>query len=180
MENFDFSTLCDDVVTASKKAFSEIAARQPDDELCAFALYSDSGAMTICPAMCTASFLAAKAQEEPDELPFYKYSPSEWPWEGEGASEAFKSICTTVREQVFSIEDDEEAFDAFKRQLIETCIKAQLRLRHEFFEPRDKNLLLLVTISDDDEPAAELQSRVERLNDSTQSAEFAAWAETWA
>jgi hypothetical protein len=179
MKSFDFNQLRDDLVTASKQAFRDIASRYPDSELCAFALYSDAGAMTVCPAICTADFLDTKAAQHPDDFLFYKYSPSEWPLEGVGADDAFKALCTTVREHVFSIEDDDTAFSDFKHRLMETCVEAQLCLRREGLNTWEKDLLLLVTISDDDEPAGTLKDRVKRLNDVQAAEEFSAWADTW-
>lgn len=179
MKDFNFDQLRSDIVAAAKEAFSEIAAQRPSDDLCAFALYSDSGAMTVCPAMCTTGFLATKAQEKPGEYLFYKYSPSEWPLEGVGAGVAIGKICKSLRDHLEIIEGDYEAFQSFQRRLMETCVQAQEQLRKTFFATRSNDFLLLVTISDDDEPAAELQARMDRLNSPHISAEFAGWVRTW-
>ncbi len=180
MKDFNFDRLQDDIIAAAQAAFSEVLATRPSDDLCAFALYSDSGAMTVCPAMCTTGFLATKARDEPEEYLFYKYSPSEWPFEAAGAEAAFGNICKSLRDHLDLIEDDEEAFAAFRRSLMATCVQAQAQLKQTFFAKRPDDFLLLVTISDDDEPAEELLARVDRLNSSSVSEEFAAWVHTWA
>lgn len=181
MKDFDFDQLHRDILAAARQAFADVLTQRSVDDLSAFALYSDSGAMTVCPAMCTTRFLAEKARSAPDEYLFYKYSPSEWPLEGAGAEEAFGRICRTLREHLFhDIDDSEQAFQAFQQRLMETCVQVQAELRQTFFAERADDFLLLVTISDDDEPAPALQSRVRRLNNARIADEFDAWARTWA
>lgn len=82
---FDFDTLREDIVAAAQAAFAEVRASVAPDRIVAFALYSDSGAMTVCPAMATADYMAAIAEEEHPLI--YKYSPTQWPLEGVGADE---------------------------------------------------------------------------------------------
>lgn len=180
VKDFDFDQLCADIVAAAWEALQEVSTARPDEDLCGFALYSDSGAMTVCPSMCTTRFLATTLRESPDEYLVFKYSPSEWPLEGIGADEAFGDICRKVRTHLFDeIGDDREAFRAFRMCLMETCIRAQEQLRRTYSGVLPEDFLLLVTISDDDEPAEELLSRVRRLNVPGVADEFAAWTRTW-
>ncbi len=180
MKDFDFDQLHRDILAAARQAFADVLTQRSVDDLCAFALYSDSGAMTVCPAMCTTTFLAERARNAPDEYLFYKYSPSEWPLEGAGAEEAFGRICRTLREHLFhDIDDSDQAFQAFQQRLMQTCVQVQAELRESFFAERAGDFLLLVTISDDDEPTQVLQSRVRQLNNSRIADEFDAWTHTW-
>lgn len=179
MPPFDFDQLETQIEAAARQAFVELASRHPSAEPCAFALYSDAGAMTVCPALCTRSFIRAKIAEEPDDWRYYQYTPAEWPHAGEGADEAFRPICRTLREYVFAVEDDADRFADFKRQLMATCVRVQQRLRQDFFASRGDDFLLLATLSDDDEPADALNTRVSALNHPTVAKEFQAWTMTW-
>lgn len=56
-----------------------MAARAPHDRIRAFALYTDAGAMTVCPAMVPASYFARIAEDETDDMDRYCFTPAEWP-----------------------------------------------------------------------------------------------------
>lgn len=101
---FDFQALQDKIVAASVQAFKEVSARVEPEAVRAFALYSDEGAMTVCPAFATQRFFDELRDEDPDEALDYKYSTAEWPLEAEGAEDAFEDICTLVREHVLTLE----------------------------------------------------------------------------
>lgn len=179
MSLFDFAQLEADIAVAARQAFAELASRHPHDPGCAFALYSDAGAMTVCPALCPQSFVRAKIAEEPDDWRYYQYTPAEWPHAGEGADKAFRSICRTLRKHVFALEDDTAVFLDFKQRLMASCVNVQRQLRRSLFAGRGDDFLLLVTSSDDDEPAAVLCDRVSAMNGPAPSETFRAWTETW-
>lgn len=178
---FDFVALREDIVVAAAAAFAEISASQGDDPVRAFALYSDAGAMTVCPAMATADYLRRIDEEYPEERLYYRYSPSEWPLEGVGADEQFGRLCDRLREHVFALEDaDEDArFADFKTRLMDTMVESAELLRQRCFAGLGEDFVVLATISDDDEPVAELNPRVARLNSPAVAAEFAAWSRSW-
>ncbi|MGN7918396.1 DUF4303 domain-containing protein [Lysobacter sp. 22409] len=178
---FDFAALHEDIVVAAMAAFAEISASQSDDPVRAFALYSDSGAMTVCPAMATADYLRRIDSEYPGERLYYRYSPSEWPLEGVGADEQFGRLCDRLREHVFALEarDGGAAFADFKARLMDTLVESAESLRKQCFAGLGEDFVVLATISDDDEPAAELNRRVARLNSPAIAAEFAAWSSGW-
>jgi hypothetical protein len=177
MNAFDFDALHQQIVQAAKTAFGEMTREHPDKDFCAFALYTDDGAMTVCPAFCTQSFLREMQADNPDEYLYYKYSSNEWPFEGIGADEQFERICSTVRDHVFTLEEDSTAFAKFKTVLIETCTQALHSLRNDTFT--DPAFLLLFTISDGDEPKKTQQQRVAGLNNISLATEFKAWSNTW-
>jgi hypothetical protein len=66
---FNFAALEVQVRKAARLAFQEVASAHPEDQLCAFALYSDDGAMTVCPSINTTSHLAAMQRQHPGESP---------------------------------------------------------------------------------------------------------------
>src|SRR5689334_17103857 len=101
---FDFAALEVEIRKAAKRAFQEVASAHPEEQLCAFALYSDDGAMTVCPSINTAQHLAAMQRKYPDEAPYYKFATPEWKYEATGADEAFRAICEKVRTQALAFE----------------------------------------------------------------------------
>lgn len=42
---------------SAKRCFSELRSANPEEKFCAFALYSDEGAMTVCPSANTDEYL---------------------------------------------------------------------------------------------------------------------------
>ncbi len=179
MKPFNFEALREAIVEAAKEAYLELTQAHPKETFVGFALYTDDGAMTVCAAMNTQAFLAEKKREEPDDSLLYKYETAEWPYEGVGADEKFGMICDHVREHVFSLEDDETAYDKFKDALIETCVKALEDLRRNFFADMGEDFLLLFNISDGDEPKKVQIKRIARLNSMRVADEFKSWSDSW-
>lgn len=179
MPEFDFDALHRDVVDAAKTAFLEVTQKHPEEDFCAFALYTDDGAMTVCPAMNTTQFLEEMQEDDPDEWLSYKFGTAEWPFEGVGADKQFNAICDRVRAEVFRLEDDAAAFKAFKRDLIETCVQALETLRKDFFADQGEDFLLLFAISDGEESKKTQRERVARLNGKAVVREFKGWLDTW-
>lgn len=126
---FDYTSLAHEITAACRRAFADLARAHPDEVPCAFALYSDEGAMTVCPAFDLPSQRAARIAAEPDAAAYYTFSTAEWSLEGFGADPEFEAICTRVRTHVFAIEADDDVFIAFRERLFETCIQVLARLR---------------------------------------------------
>lgn len=179
MSEFDFAALQADLEAAAKLALVEMTAAHPEETLCGFALYSDSGAMTACIASNTLSHLQRHQAENPDDQAYYKFSPAEWHFEGQGADRETQQICTRIREHVLDIEDS-PGFDAFREQLYQTCVQALENLRNQgVFAKFGADFLLVFSVSDDDpDPAVEL-ANLSRLNSAATVEEFQAWLATW-
>jgi hypothetical protein len=187
---FDFAALEQKIVAATLQAFGEVARAHPDESVCAFALYSDDGALTVCPAFDLASRRAARiarANDE-DEADCYTFAPAEWALEGFGGA-AFNDICTALRtwvvEEVGDLllawQADGDAFVAFRAQLFETCIRVLERLRAEGAFDAYPDLLLLFAVSDSDPVVEDELRMLKRLNgDSPYVAQFHRWTERWA
>ncbi|MBS2030195.1 MAG: DUF4303 domain-containing protein [Deltaproteobacteria bacterium] len=60
----DFELLQTEIVATCRQAFRDIRVAHPNEEICAFALYSDDGAMTVCPAFGPAAGSASLAPRE--------------------------------------------------------------------------------------------------------------------
>lgn len=57
MTTFNFTNLQREIEAASKLAFEELLSLSPAEDFCAFALYSDSDALTVCPSVNTIDHL---------------------------------------------------------------------------------------------------------------------------
>ncbi|WP_407486179.1 DUF4303 domain-containing protein [Elizabethkingia anophelis] len=65
----NFETLKHKIETATKKAFLEIYEKAGSENLYAFALYSDEGAMTVCPS---ANSLKHLEKTPTNDITYYK------------------------------------------------------------------------------------------------------------
>lgn len=179
---FDFTTLEATIIRACHAAFEDVARTHPKETICAFALYSDEDAMTVCPSFDLASrrdARLAKKAENVDDVDCYTFETAEWALEAFGAREAFKDICTTVRTHVMQLDDAGAA--SFKAQLFETCIRTLERLRAEGAFDAYPGLLLRFTVSDTDVEAEDEVALMERLNGASPYVEqYRRWMERWA
>lgn len=172
MNGFDFKILQSEIVTASRQALHEVAEAVKEDEIVAFALYSDEGAMTVCPSINTKSHLLKFKTENPKYSLDYKFSPAEWKFESVGAAGLFNAICEKASSEVLKEETD---FSTFQEQLYETCCKALRQLRNDPGNLFDtKKLMLLFSVSDGDIDDRQIEV-VKELNDSATADEFIAW-----
>jgi len=131
--DFDFAQLERRIEDAARKAFPEVIERAGDETICAFALYSDDGAMTVCPAANTVEHVEHKDAKSPGNPDYYRFETAEWKYEAVGADDLFKGICDTVRNEVLEKEEDEAWFEAFRKQLYETCERVLLKLSRRAF-----------------------------------------------
>ena len=178
---FDFAKFSLKVEQAARSAFRELVLAHPNESVCAFALYSDDGAMTVCPSTNTQSHLDRRLTAFPDEVDYYTFSPAEWAFEAKGATVAFGELCSELREHVMSPHLQSDEFDAFQRDLAESCIAALERLRREvFFEGTvGRNVLLLFQASPGDVDATTERLMIQRLNDAPVVEQHRRWTETW-
>jgi hypothetical protein len=104
----NFEILKENIEAATKKAFIEIFEKHGSEEIYAFALYSDEGAMTVCPATNTLAHLANADADDEDDLAYYKFEPAEWKYEMTGADEDFNAISESLRAELNKNEDDDD------------------------------------------------------------------------
>ncbi len=192
---FNFAALEVQLRKAARRAFKEVAAAHPDEQLCAFALYSDDGAMTVCPSINTTQHLAEMRRRHPDEAMFYKFATPEWKYEATGAQAAFRAICLKVRTQALAFEGVTAAdaktlagvspmrvvptprgFGTFKRALFETCLRVLESLRTDRLFA---GVTLVFAVSDTDSSARRELAMIKRLNDKGVVDEFRSWTKTW-
>ncbi|HPH65789.1 MAG TPA: DUF4303 domain-containing protein [Kofleriaceae bacterium] len=191
---FDFADLEARIIAASQQAFEDVRQAHPKEQICAFSLYSDDGAMTVCPAFDLASRRAARIAKYPDEADYNTFGTAEWALEAFGARKAFTDICTTVRTFVLNVDHPYQGlgswgenpgatgFASFKTQLFETCQLALEKLRSNGTFDAYPNLLVMFAVSDDgdQDPATELRM-LERHNGASPYVEqYRRWSKTWA
>jgi hypothetical protein len=196
---FDFAALERKIVAATLQVFADVARAYPEDPVCAFALYSDDSAVTVCPAFDLRSHRAARiaAASDENEADVVTFSPAEWALELFGG-EVFEDICTAVRTHVLEevcggsvgllelagglhLDRFGDAFVAFRAELFETCVRTLERLRADGAFDAYPGLLVLFAVSDTD-PLAEDEIRMlKRLNGdaSPYVARYMRWAKSW-
>lgn len=182
----NFEALGQKIETATKKAFIEIFNEHKNEEIYCFALYSDEGAMTVCPSINTTYFLKNLDEEEKEELIYYKFEPAEWKYEMAGADEEFNDICTELRTELeknnYENEyEDEETFIAFRNRLFKLCIKVLKKLKEEDFFKNivGKDIFLTFKVSDFEFDKEELENIIIELNDNDYKEEYLKWMKTW-
>lgn len=176
---FDFPGLESKMEAAARKAFTEICNAHAAEEIYAFALYSDEGAMTVCPAANTLKHLV---QQDQADLPYYKFEPAEWKYEMEGADSEFDDISDALRTEVLKDHADEEWFPSFREQLFTSCITVLEKLKEEnfFHSVAGRDIFLTFSVSGYDFPQNDLAEIISRLNTPAYSAEYLQWMKTWA
>ncbi|WP_306354280.1 DUF4303 domain-containing protein [Flavobacterium sp. '19STA2R22 D10 B1'] len=178
---FNFSTLELRIREATKKAFLEMYELHKAEGIYGFALYSDEGAMTVCPSTNTQQFLEDNAEEHQDDAVYYKFEPAEWKYEMRGADDAFENICTTIRTEVLENEENDEWFDDFQEQLYETCILVLEKLKQEHFFKNivGHDIFLLFSVSEYEFDTEKIVEIINRLNDNDYNQEYLNWMKTW-
>ena len=183
---FDFAALETRIIAATKLAFKDVRRVHAQEHVCAFAIYSDSGAMTVCPAFDLVSRRDQRVADHQDDASYYTFASVEWALEGFGGAKAFNDICTTVRTVVLTDLDADDSstrtrFASFKQQLFETCKCALEKLRSDGAFNAYPDLLVMFAVSDEGDlkPATELRI-MQRLNPgSPYVSQFRRWTKTW-
>ena len=173
-----FQALQSQLTQATPAAFTEVLGLHRAEGIYSFALYSDEGAMTVCPATNTLAHVATQA---PEDLPYAKFEPAEWRYENVGAAAQFDAIGRQLRAQALDEARTDEGFEQFRQQLYATCIDvlADLQQQGFFDQAAGREVFLLFHVSDSDTPAEELAQLVRRLNPNAYGDEYLAWLRTW-
>jgi hypothetical protein len=174
----DFQPFQQQLTLATKDAFLEVLAAHPAESFYSFALYSDEGAMTVCPAASTLAHLAA---QPPEDLPYAKFEPAEWAYENAGAAAQFDELSRQLRTHVLDEALTEEEFEQFRQQLYATCVAVldELRQQQFFDQAAGREVFLLFSVSDSDPAAAELAQLAKQLNHNAYCDEYLAWLASW-
>lgn len=174
----NFDLLKQEIEAATKKAFLEMFEKHGAEKIYGFALYSDEGAMTVCPSTNTLKHLENADQED---LAYYKFEPAEWKYEMKGADTDFNDISTKLREELDKNEDNDEWFEDFQMKLYETCIEILEKLKSENFfkQITGEDIFLNFTISDYEFEINDLKNTIKRLNENDYRKEYLDWMKSW-
>ena len=174
-----FDLLKKKITIAARKAFTEMLEKHAEENIYAFALYSDEGAMTVCPSTNTMRHFSEKANRS--EAAYYKFSPAEWKYEMQGADSEFNEICDLLLQELEKISDDSGAFLQFRSRLFACCIKVLEALKNEKFfnQTAGNNIFLVFSVSDYEFETAELKNIIMRLNDDPYRSEYLDWIRSW-
>jgi Domain of unknown function (DUF4303) len=180
MTDFDWPGMAARIEAATRAAFSEIVAQHGHEGIYGFALYSDGGAMTVCPSTNSEQHLTTVDQAD---LTYMRFEPAEWKYEMQGADSAFNDICTYLGDELDrdEHEDDDEWFTEFQTTLFATCIDTLDKLnREDFFRyTTGRDIFVMFTVSDHEFTTAEVKRTVIRLNNNPYRDQYLAWMKTW-
>ena len=178
----NFEALEQKIEAATRKAFLEIVSKHKEEEIYAFALYSDDGAMTVCPASNSLKFLNNPEGKGLADLNYYKFVTAEWKYEMLGADNEFDAISTELYSELSKNNyeneyQDEKTFLDFRDRLFQACIHVLKKLKEESFFKNllGRDIFLTFTVPDFDFEEKELDKIISDLNDNPYKEEYLAW-----
>ena len=132
----NWDQLKNQIYDASKQAFHELLDSRKSEQFYAFALYTDSAAMSVSPSANSVERYAEKVGRELEDdektgenLAYYKWSTSEWAYEA-AHGESFALINNVLRQ-----DGARSDISAFKKNLLNVMTEALAQLMSEgFFE----------------------------------------------
>ena len=167
---FDFVRLERDLIRAARKALAEARRAHPRETICAFSLYSDEGAMTVCPAIDFASARDQRIAQTPEYVSDMTFAPAEWALESVGAEDEFDAICKRLSDHVGA---HPRQFGRFRRALFATCVDALAQLRER--RAVRASCLLVFAVSDATPSPSLDGARFVRLNPGHPATAYRAW-----
>ncbi|HDR9482201.1 hypothetical protein BLA13014_07234 [Burkholderia aenigmatica] len=144
-----------EIADAASVTYRALLAAHPDEHFYAFALYTDSGAMTVVPAANSEEGLKRVRERmeigDDEKAPEFTWATGEWAYESAEA-DSFNPLCERLADTVLGPEIPEAKFGEFFRDLQRDMIEALRLLDQEGLfgtgAAREK-ITLFVTISDD-------------------------------
>jgi hypothetical protein len=138
MTKVDFRAVRREIAAAAPRAFAAVRAANAEETFYAFALYSDDGAMTVCPAANTVEgearcrarcptdeshrkFLATYGMTIEDEHAAQRWLTAEWSYEGEG-SDYFGRVSELIGDAAISDDGSEDDFVEYKAGLFAAMV----------------------------------------------------------
>lgn len=167
MSKLDIDKLKNNIRIAVEKVISEMLAEFPNDEICAFALYSDSDARTLAPSFNLKTHLDNMQTEDPDDSTYYKWSPAEWSHEFYGAH-FFDEISVELT-RLSESTDEGKSFEQYRKEIFESCVNILKE-----FKGRLSNSIFVFAATDFDDVAQET-SWIKNLNSPMDAREFEKW-----
>ncbi|UFH50451.1 DUF4303 domain-containing protein [Pseudomonas sp. KNUC1026] len=171
----DWIEFADNVFIAAKETFLEIQKKHEAEVFYAFALYTDSSAMSLG---CSANSLQALEQKlrhedyegaAAEDLAYIKWSSSEWAYEGIGA-ERFAEACRQLRAT-----SEPGDVDSLCEKLEAVLAQVLSRLNDEGVFKSNRQAakpVIFVTVTDDDDAERMENETAAKLNEGAALFEF--------
>lgn len=180
--NLDFAELSQQIEQAARDAFIEqlACAGAVSETLYSFALYSDEGAMTLCPSSNTLEFVEQNAPTK--DQTYYRLEPFEWKYEMQGADQQFSQLSKQLYEYCEQVEDDEQLFEQFQQKLYTTGFEVLLKLVQEDFFARTagREIFVIFSVSEYEFERQKLAEMVTQLNPNNNYKDmYLSWMKSW-
>lgn len=167
MSKPDIDKLKENIRSAVEKVIDQILLEFPKEEICAFALYSDSDARTLAPSFNLRLHLVNMQAEDPDDKAYYKWSPAEWSHEFYGAN-FFDDISRELAKLSESV-DEGKSFERYRNEIVESCVSILKE-----FKSKLNNSIFVFAVTDFDDIAKETYW-IKTLNSKSEALEFEEW-----
>ncbi|RQU04049.1 DUF4303 domain-containing protein [Burkholderia cepacia] len=158
----------DEIADAARVTYRALLAAHPGEHFYAFALYTDSGAMTVVSAANSEEGLMRIREQmevgDDEDAPEFTWATGEWAYEA-AESDSFNPLCKKLADTVLGPNFPEANFGQFFKSLQSDMIEALRLLDQEGLfgtgAEREK-ITLFVTISDDN-GAEELENESAKI-----------------
>jgi hypothetical protein len=118
------------VKQGAARAFKAISADHPGEQIYAFAVYSDDGAMTVCPAANSEEAYSEKSRcADPSDLVYYRWNTGDWAYEFEHV-EAFDGACAMLNDLRQAM-GEEAYYEGVRNDVFRTMVAALEELNGE-------------------------------------------------
>ena len=155
-----------------RKHFTLFQEELSASEICGYALYSDSDAMSVSLAINTKEELAELVDDEPEDEISYKWNPQEWAYDSEGG-EDFDRISNTLTKESSShinTATEEEHF-SYADSVFNCCVEALQNLVKEGFFNNSPDAVIVFSVFDYEDKEKSV-AWVEGLNSKELVAEY--------
>ncbi|RXE86808.1 DUF4303 domain-containing protein [Pseudoalteromonas sp. A757] len=158
---------------AIRGCFAQLKSRQPESKLIAFGLYCDSNCSSLAPSANSNEHLNSLIEEDPQDSTYYKWSPREWAFEGEG-SEYFQEISEQMTENLNKAVSA-TLLNQHKLDVARMAVNALKRVKDSgFFNELGIRPIIAFSIIDFEDSATE-KSWIKNLNTEIEFLEFERW-----
>lgn len=158
-----FPNFAQDIRDAARETYLALLAKHPDEHFYAFALYTDSDAMTVVPAANSEEGLQRVRKQmavgDDERAPEFRWATGEWVYESAEAG-SFNPLCKKLADAVLSPGFPAAKFVHFFDELQRDMIEALRLLDQEGLfgvGAERERITLFITVSDDNR-AEELEN----------------------
>lgn len=170
----DWNALELEIYNATRKAFEDLRREHSNEEFYAYALYTDSDAMTVQASANSLHGFEKAVSHQSDTsaatLAYYKWATSEWAYEGWKAS-FFKEISAQLRTS-----ESRKSLATFKQNVSAAMTGALKKLDAEGFfgvNAEREEVVLFISVTDDDQAQSVEDDSARLLNPRSVSERFA-------